>query len=415
MTDADRYIELMAPAGSYEALAAGIRAGADSIYFGTGKLNMRAKASASLGVDDIPRIARICRWCRVKSYMTLNATLYDEDMSSMRELCDVAKAAGVSAIIASDIAVMRYCRSIDMQVHISVQANVANSESILHYAQYADTMVLARELTLKQIKALSVFVKDSDVRGPSGELVKIELFAHGALCVAVSGHCYMSLANYNSSANRGTCYHSCRRKYKVIDDETGDELVIDNEFVMSPRDLCTVQYLDLMADAGVSILKLEGRGRPADYVKTVTGVYREAVDALHAGVYTEEKKKAWRKGLETVFNRGFWDGGFYCGEKIEKWSKSEHSKATKQRVQVGVVSHYFGKPKVAEFTLWQPELKKGAELLFEGPTTGAVHAIIDEMRVDETITDSALKDQIVTVKVQDKVRLKDKVFVLIPR
>jgi putative protease len=415
MTDADRHIELMAPAGSYEALAAGIRAGADSIYFGTGKLNMRAKASASLGVDDIPRIARICRWCRVKSYMTLNATLYDEDMSSMRELCDVAKAAGVSAIIASDIAVMRYCRSIDMQVHISVQANVANSESILHYAQYADTMVLARELTLKQIKALSVFVKDNDVRGPSGELVKIELFAHGALCVAVSGHCYMSLANYNSSANRGVCYHSCRRKYKVIDDETGDELVIDNEFVMSPRDLCTVQYLDLMADAGVSILKLEGRGRPADYVKTVTGVYREAVDALHAGVYTEEKKKAWRKGLETVFNRGFWDGGFYCGEKIEKWSKSEHSKATKQRVQVGVVSHYFGKPKVAEFTLWQPELKKGAELLFEGPTTGAVHAIIDEMRVDETITESALKDQIVTVKVQDKVRLKDKVFVLIPR
>ncbi len=415
MTDADRHIELMAPAGSYEALAAGIRAGADSIYFGTGKLNMRAKASASLGVDDIPRIARICRWCRVKSYMTLNATLYDEDMSSMRELCDVAKAAGVSAIIASDISVMRYCRSIDMQVHISVQANVANSEAILHYAQYADTMVLARELTLKQIKALSVFVKDNDVRGPSGELVKIELFAHGALCVAVSGHCYMSLANYNSSANRGVCYHSCRRKYKVIDDETGDELLIDNEFVMSPRDLCTVQYLDLMADAGVSILKLEGRGRPADYVKTVTGVYREAVDALHAGIYTEEKKKAWRKGLETVFNRGFWDGGFYCGEKIEKWSKSEHSKATKQRVQVGVVSHYFGKPKVAEFTLWQPELKKGAELLFEGPTTGAVHAIIDEMRVDETITDSALKDQIVTVKVQDKVRLKDKVFVLIPR
>ena len=402
----------MAPAGSYEALAAAIRAGADSVYFGTGKLNMRAKASASLGVEDIPRIARICRWCGVKSYLTLNATLYDEDMSSMRELCDAAKDAGVSAIIASDISVMRYCRSIGMEVHISVQSNVSNSEAILHYAQYADTVVLARELTLAQIKLLSEFVKENDVRGPSGELIKIELFAHGALCVAVSGHCYMSLASYNSSANRGVCYHSCRRKYKVIDDETGDELLIDNEFVMSPRDLCTVQYLDMMVDAGVSILKLEGRGRAADYVQTVTGVYREAVDALQAGDYTDERKLDWRKRLETVFNRGFWDGGFYCGEKIEKWSNSEHSKATKQRIQVGVVTHFYGKPMVEEFKLWQPELKKGDELLFEGTTTGAVHAVIDEMRVDEAVTEKALKDQIVTVCIDQKVRIKDKVFVL---
>lgn len=406
-------VELMAPAGSYEALSAAIRAGADSVYFGTGDLNMRAKASASLGLRDIPRIARICKWCGVKSYLTLNATLYDKDMASMRALCDVAKASGVSAVIASDIAVMRYCRSIEMEVHISVQANVANAEAICHYAQYADTMVLARELTLEQIKALSAYVHENNVRGPSGEIVRIELFAHGALCVAVSGHCYMSLANYNSSANRGRCYHSCRRKYKVIDDETGDELLIDNEFVMSPRDLCTVQYLDMLVDAGVDILKIEGRGRSADYVRTVTEVYREAVDALMSGTYTDDRKKQWRERLTTVFNRGFWDGGFYCGEQIEKWSKSEHSKATKQRVQVGVVSHFYGKPNVAEFTLWQPELKKGDELLFEGGTTGAVHAIIDEMRVSEQIVDKAVKDDIVTVVVPTKVRIKDKVFVLI--
>jgi len=412
-TSAAPGVELTAPAGSYDALAAAIRAGADSVYFGAGKLNMRSRASADFDEVDIRRIARICRWCGVKSYLALNVTLYQEDIPLMRRSCDAAKAAGVSAVIASDLAVMDYCLEIGMPVHVSVQANVANVQAVKHYARYADVVVLARELSLAQIREISSAIKEEDICGPSGQRVRIEIFAHGALCVAVSGHCYMSLATTNASANRGECLQPCRRSYKVVDDETGDELVVDNHFVMSPRDLCTVQYLDLLLDAGVRVLKLEGRGRPADYVRTVTRVYREALDAYYAGDYNEDRKEEWIRKLGEVFNRGFWHGGFYCGEQMEKWAAAHDSRATKKRFQIGVVSNYFVKPMVAEFILRQPELRIGDELLFEGPTTGALRTEVEELRVDGKASVKAVKDEVVTVAVPARVRRNDKVFVLV--
>jgi putative protease len=332
----------------------------------------------------------------------------------MRQICDSAFAAGVSAVIASDVAVMEYCAEIGMPIHISVQANVANVEAVRHYAKYADVIVLARELSLEQIADICSCIRENDIRGPSGERIRIEIFAHGALCVAVSGHCYMSLATHNTSANRGECYQPCRRRYKVVDDETGDELVVDNEYVMSPRDLCTVQYLDQISDAGVEVLKIEGRGRAPDYVSTVTRVYKEALRSLAEGSYTEDSKKSWLADLKTVFNRGFWDGGFYCGERMERWAATQDSRATKKREQIAVVSNYFAKPGVAEFVLWQKQLLPGTELLFEGGTTGSVRVIAEEIRVNGEVAEKAVKDDVVTVAVAPKVRRKDKVFVLLP-
>lgn len=375
---------------------------------------MRSRASASFDEKDIRRIARICRWCGVKSYLALNVTLYEGDLARMRQACDAARAAGVSAVIASDIAVMDYCRVIGMPVHVSVQANVANSEAVRHYSKYADVIVLARELSLEQIREICSCIREDDIRGPSGERVRIEIFAHGALCVAVSGHCYMSLATHNTSANRGECYQPCRRRYRVIDEETGDELAIENEYVMSPRDLCTVQHLDRITQAGVEVLKIEGRGRAPDYVSTVTGVYREALTALDQGDYSEERKEAWVEQLKTVFNRGFWDGGFYCGERMDKWAATQEPQATKKREQIAVVSNYFAKPGVAEFVLWQKELLPGTELLFEGGTTGSVRVVASEIRVNGEVVTRAQKDDVVTVAVAPKVRRKDKVFALLP-
>jgi len=404
----------MSPAGSEAALAAAIAAGADSVYFGVGKLNMRAR-SAGLATEDLPVIARRCRDAGVKSYLTLNTIVYDEDLDEMHGLCDAAKAAGVSAVIATDIATIEYARLIGLEVHISVQANVTNSQALEFYARYADTVVLARELSLEQISSIWKKVQEKNLRGPSGELVRLELFAHGALCVAVSGKCFMSLAQYNSSANRGACFQSCRRSYRVTDEETGEELVIDNKYVMSPKDICTIQYLDKITAAGISVLKIEGRGRSADYVATVTRVYREALDALSAGTYTPEKFDPWIAELSKVFNRGFWHGGYYCGEKLGEWAGAADSQATEQRDEIGVLSNFFIKANVAEFTLRRSPLKNGDSLLIEGPTTGALRFTVENLRVNGEPAESAQPNDVVTLALPRKARRQDKVFLISPR
>jgi putative protease len=407
-------IELMSPAGSEAALAAAIRAGADSIYFGVGKLNMRAR-SAGLLPDDLPKIVSRCRDTGVKSYLTLNTIIYDDEMAELRALCDAAKAAGVSAVIATDIATIEYARSIGLEVHISVQANVTNFQTLEFYARYADTVVLARELSLEQISKVWKKVQEKNLRGPSGRLVRLELFAHGALCVAVSGKCFMSLAQYNSSANRGACFQPCRRSYRVTDEETGEELVIDNKYVMSPKDICTIQFLDKITAAGISVLKIEGRGRSADYVATVTKVYREALDALAAGTCTPDKFEPWIAELSKVFNRGFWHGGYYCGEKLGEWAGAADSQATEQRDEIGILSNFFAKANVAEFTLKRFPLKNGNTILIEGPTTGALRCAVEGLRVNGEAAESAQPNDVVTLALPDKARRQDKVFLISPR
>lgn len=404
----------MAPAGSWAALSAAIQAGADSVYFGVGKLNMRAR-SADFGPDDLPKIAATCREAGIKSYLALNTIVYDSELDEMRALCDAAKAADVSAVIATDIAAIEYARFIGLEVHISVQANVANFQTLEFYSRWADTVVLARELTLDQISDIWKKVQERDVRGPSGKLVRLELFGHGALCVAVSGKCYMSLAQNGHSANRGACLQTCRRKYRVTDEETGEELVIDNKHVMSPKDLCTVQYLDKIAAAGISVLKLEGRARTADYVAVTTRVYRKALDALAAGIYNPDNCQPWIDELSKVFNRGFWHGGYYCGHLLGEWSGNSHSQATETRDQIGIVSNFFSKINVAEFKLIKHTIKPGDTILIEGPTTGAVRFAAENLHIDGQPTDSATPGELVTLKTPVKVRRQDKVFLLASR
>ena len=407
-------IELMSPAGSEAALAAAIHAGADSVYFGVGKLNMRARA-ANLTLEDLPTVASRCRDAGVKSYLTLNTIVYDDEIDEMRALCDAAKAAGVSAVIATDIATIETARAIGLEVHISVQANVTNFQSLEFYARYADTVVLARELSLEQISNVWKKVQENNLRGPSGELIRLELFAHGALCVAVSGKCFMSLSQYNNSANRGACFQPCRRAYRVTDEETGEELVIDNKYVMSPKDICTIQHLDKITTAGISVLKIEGRGRSADYVATVTRVYREALDALAAGTYTPEKFDPWIAELSKVFNRGFWHGGYYCGEKLGEWSGAADSQATEQRDEIGILSNFFCKSNIAEFTLKRFPLKNGDTILIEGPTTGALRQTVEGLRVSGNPAESAQPNDVITLQVPQKARRQDKVFLISPR
>ena len=403
----------MSPAGSEAALAAAIRAGADSVYFGVGQLNMRAR-SASLSVDDLPVIARRCRAEGVRSYLALNTVVYDQELDELRALCDAALASGVSAVIATDLATIEYARSIGLEVHLSVQANVTNFPALQFYARYADTVVLARELSLEQITSLSKKVREHPLCGPSGQPVRLELFAHGALCVAVSGKCYMSLAQYNRSANRGACYQPCRRSYRVTDEETGEELVIDNKYVMSPKDICTIGYLDRIAGAGISVLKIEGRGRSADYVSTVTRVYREALDALAAGTYDPPACDAWIERLARVFNRGFWHGGYYCGEKLGEWAGAADSQATERRDEIGVVSNFFSQAGVAEFTLRRYPLKNGDTLLIEGPTTGALRFTASHLRVDGSPSEGAQPGDLVTLAPPRRVRRQDKLFLITP-
>jgi putative protease len=409
-------IEIMAPAGSMAALSAALRSGANSIYFGIDQLNMRSRAASPFTLSDLKKIARICRMANVKTYLALNTLIYDEDLQSMKEVCDAAKAANLSAVIATDISTIEYARSINLEVHISVQANVSNSESVRFYSRYADVVVLARELTLEQITNIHKFIIDNQIKGPSGNLIQLEAFVHGALCVAISGKCYMSLAQYNQSANRGACFQPCRRKYTVIDQQTGKELEIDNQYIMSPRDICLIDHLDQLVEAGISVFKIEGRGRPADYVNIVVDAYRQALEAHANDEYTKELSEKLVERMRTVFNRDFWMGGYYCGNKLGEWSKFDNTLATRQRVMVGTVSNYFSKIGVAEFELIQKELTLPCELLFEGSTTGAVHVEPEEIRVNGgKPTQNAVKKDKITVSTNGtKVRRLDKVFVLIP-
>ena len=372
----------MSPVGSYESLQAAIQGGANAVYFGVGKLNMRSRSAANFTVSDLPRICSIAHAAGVRTYLTVNTIIYNNEIEEMRTLLCAAKEAGISAIIASDMAVITYANEIGVEVHISTQCNVSNIEAVRYYARFADVIVTARELPLRQVAEIIQFIRDNDIRGPKGELVQIEVFAHGALCMSVSGKCYLSLDNYNYSANRGACLQVCRRGYIVKDKESDLELEIDNEYIMSPKDLCTIGFLDKIVKAGVRVLKIEGRGRSADYVRTVTECYREAVEAIGNGTYTQEKIEGWMQRLATVFNRGFWDG-YYLGRKLGEWSERYGSQATENKVYLGLVKNYFGRINVAEVKLQTAEtLKVGDEVMVTGETTGVYRDTIKELRTD---------------------------------
>ena len=375
-------IEIMSPCGSWESLQAALQGGANAVYFGVGKLNMRSRSAANFSASDLPRIVQTCRQAGVRTYLTVNTIIYNDEIAEMHALLEAAKAAGVSAIIASDMAVIAYANSIGFEVHISTQCNVSNTEAVRYYSRFADVVVTARELPLRQVAEITQFIRDNDIRGPKGELVQVEVFAHGALCMSVSGKCYLSLDNYNFSANRGTCLQLCRRGYIVKDKESDLELEIDNEYIMSPKDLCTIGFLDKIVKAGVRVLKIEGRGRSADYVRTVTECYREAVEAIADGTYTKEKIEAWTQRLATVFNRGFWDG-YYLGRRLGEWSDRYGSQATEQKVYLGPVHNFFGRIGVAEVQLQTSEtLRVGDEVMVIGETTGVYRATIEELRTD---------------------------------
>src|SRR3989338_9025209 len=407
-------VEIMAPAGSYESLIAAIKAGAGSVYFGVGKLNMRSKSS-NFEFDDLKKVAKICKEHNVKSYLALNTVMYDEDIDSIKKICNTANEAGITAIIASDVSVIKYCNKIGMEVHISTQLNVSNIEAVKFYSQFADVIVLARELTLKKIKHIAKEIKKQKIKGPSGNLLKIELFVHGALCVSIAGKCYMSLALHNKSANKGECLQVCRGSYKVTDQETGNELVVDNNYVMSPKDLCTITVLDKILDSGASILKIEGRGRSPDYVYKTTKAYKEAVDACLKGKYTKEKIELWLNELHSVYNRGFWHGGYYLGNNLGEWCNCYGSKATTEKVFVGVGINYYQKNNVAEFLIQSQELKEGDTILITGPTTGVIEAKADSLHKDGKPSKNAVKGDRITFKLNERIRKNDKLFVIIAK
>lgn len=402
----------MAPAGSFEALTAAIQAGADSVYFGIEQLNMRAKSSINFTMDDLREIARICNESGIKSYITLNTIIYDHDLSLIKTIVNAAKDAGISAIIASDQSVINYAFSQKMEVHISTQLNVTNVETVKFYSHFSDVMVLSRELSLKQVKVITDAIEKEDIRGPKGELIEIEIFGHGALCMAVSGKCYLSLHTQNSSANRGACVQNCRRTYKVIDLEDGHELEIDNEYIMSPEDLCTIDILDLVVDAGVKVLKIEGRGRAADYVYTTIKAYRQALDAVADGSYTKEKASEWMTNLSTVYNRGFWNG-YYLGQKLGEWTDSSGSKATEKKVYLGKGVKYFQNINVAEFKIETGSFKTGDKLLITGPTTGVVELEAEEIRVELEKVESASKGVNCSIPLKTKIRPSDKLYKIV--
>ena len=410
-------MELLSPAGSFSSLISAIKAGADSIYFGAGNLNMRSRSSYNFGIHDIKKVAKLCRLYGVKSYLTLNTIIYDEELVEAKKLLEIARDVGVTSVIASDIAVITMAHNMGLSVHISVQANVSNTEAVKFYSKYANVMVLARELNLKQITDIVEQINGKAggpvITGPSGDPIKIEIFAHGALCVSVSGKCYMSLAKYNTSANRGACYQNCRRAYRVIDEEDGSELVIDNKFVMSPKDICLIRYLDKITSAGVSIIKIEGRGRSSDYVYTVTKAYREAIDSIKNNSYTQDKVDEWEKKLKSVFNRGFWHGGYYLGESSEMWSGKGENQAEKKKARVGFVNNYYGKVQVAEIELNDGELSVGSEVVITGKTTGCLYSIVREIRVDHKSVNHAPKGALISIPLVQKVRKGDEVFMLI--
>ncbi|MFW6024921.1 MAG: peptidase U32 family protein [Candidatus Woesearchaeota archaeon] len=404
----------MCPAGDMKSLQAAIKAGADSVYFGVGNLNMRSRA-AKFEFDDLKKVANICKENNVKSYLTLNTVMYDEDIESMKETCKKAKDNGISAIIASDISVIRYANSIDLEVHMSTQANISNYEAVKFYSQYADVIVLARELSLEQIKNIIQKIKENNLCGPNGDLVKIEVFVHGALCVAISGKCYMSLAQYNESANRGKCLQSCRRKYKVTDVETNKELIIDNQYVMSPKDLSTISMIDKLITAGVNVFKIEGRARGPNYVYNVVKTYSDAIDAYENDKYTDKNVKQWKKDLKSVFNRGFWEKGYYLGKKLGEWSGVYGSKATTKKVQLGRVVNYYKKPNIAEIEIYHNKVSLDEKLFITGNKTGAVYQKVESIYLDEKPINTANKKDIVTIPVDEVVRKNDEVYKIVKK
>ena len=374
-------LEIMAPAGSFDCLLAAIEGGADSVYFGIGHLNMRSHSANNFTKEDLPEVMRICREYGVKGYMTLNITLYDEDLQPAYDTLDAAKAAGVDAIIATDMAAIQYCRKIGLEVHISTQLSISNIEALRFYSQFADVVVLARELNLTQVKAIHEAIIDQNIRGPKGEHIRIEMFAHGAFCMAVSGKCYLSLAAWGASANRGACLQACRRGYLVTDYETGNEIHIDNKYLMSPKDLCTIEFMDKFVEAGVKVFKIEGRARSAEYVKRAAKCYREAADSVADGTYCQEKALKWKDQLAEVFNRGFWDG-YYLGAKMGEWSSIYGSQATRRKIFVGKVTNWFSRLQVAEIEVQATDLHKGDDLMFIGNSTGIVEMKVEDLRVD---------------------------------
>jgi putative protease len=402
-------IEIMAPAGSYESLIAAIQGGADSVYFGVEQLNMRAASSNNFTIEDLRKIVAICKKNGLKSYLTVNVVVYDHEIEQMHRIIDAAVECGMTAIIASDLSVINYAFSAGIEIHLSTQLNITNIEALKFYAKWADVVVLARELNLEQVAHIYNCIREQHIKGPKGDLIKIEMFAHGALCMAISGKCYLSLHENNKSANRGECYQTCRKSYIATGKESGYELEIDNEYIMSPKDLCTIGFLDKLIDAGVRVLKIEGRARSEEYVRVVTACYNEALGALEDGTFTRDKAEGWRDRLATVFNRGFWDG-YYLGQKMGEWNTGYGSSATKRKLYIGKITNYFTRLNVAEIKLENGDLVKGDTILVTGPTTGAVYYDIDEIRVDLKVTDKALKGELCSIKTADFLRRSDKVF-----
>jgi U32 family peptidase len=407
-------MEVMAPAGSWDSLIAALRAGAGSVYFGVGKLNMRSRSAGNFSSDDLPQIMRLCRSAGAKAYLALNTVMYDQEMEEMKELITLAASAKVDAVIGSDISVLEHASKLGIKVHISTQSNVTNVDAVRFYARYADVMVLARELNLDQVKYISDAIRREEIRGPGGDLVRIEMFAHGALCMAVSGKCYLSLDNMNHSANRGACMQLCRRPYKVTSLDGEIELQVDNEYIMSPKDLCTIHILDRMRDAGVSVLKIEGRGRPADYVSITTRCYLEAAQALEIGDYTEERIAIWQKQLDSVYNRGFWEG-YYLGRKLGEWTDGHGSQATLQKTYVGKVTNYYRKLGIAEVLIEARDMAVGDSFMVMGPSTGLVEGLINSLHTDQGPVEKAEKGITCAFPVASAVRRQDKVYKVHPR
>jgi putative protease len=402
-------IEIMAPVGSYEALSAAIKGNADAVYFGIGHLNMRSKSTLNFTSEDLKNISAICRENNIKSYITLNSEIFDEELGLMQQIVDDAKAAGINAIIASDLSVIQYASQVGMEIHMSTQANITNIGAVRFYARFADVMVTARELNLDQVKAITEAIELDQIKGPSGKLVKIEVFAHGALCMAVSGKCYLSLDNFNSSANRGACLQLCRRPYKVFDRDGEVELEIDNQYIMSPKDLKTIDFIDKILDAGVRVLKIEGRGRSPEYVKTVTSCYREAVNAICEGTFTPEKLEILNLELGTVYNRGFWDG-YYLGRKMGEWSGKYGSQATRKKVYIGKIMNYYSKSGIAEVKIEAHPLHVGDDVMVIGPTTGVAEDNVREIWLDEKKVERAGKGELITFPVETFLRPSDKLY-----
>jgi U32 family peptidase len=404
-------IEIMSPVGSFESLMAAIQGGANSVYFGVGHLNMRSRSSINFTLADLELITATCKEKNIKTYITLNTIIYDNELEEVKSIVDAAKSNGITAIIASDMSVISYARKNDIEVHMSTQCNITNIEAVKYYSQFADVMVTARELNLNQVAEIVKSIESDKIKGPSGNPLKIEVFAHGALCMAISGKCYLSLDNMNYSANRGACLQLCRRSYLVRDKEEGYELEVDHEYIMSPKDLCTIGFLDKIVNAGVKVLKIEGRGRSPEYVKTVTRCYREAADAIIDNTFTEKKIEGWMKQLGSVYNRGFWDG-YYLGRKVGEWTEKYGSRSTKIKIYIGKITNYFTNLNVAEIKIESHDISTGDEILIIGPTTGVVEMKIPEIRVALESNEKATKGEVCSIQMKEPVRRNDKVYKL---